>query len=292
LIIDWQDFSDLSQLTPSLTRIYPNGQADVNHFHAAGGLSFLTRELLDAGLLHPDVDTVFGKGLDAYAREPYLEDAQLHWRAAPLKSLDPEVLRPVSNPFSSHGGIRLLTGNLGRSVIKVSAVKPQHLMIEAPVAVFSSQAEVTAAFKAGALDRDVIVVVREQGPQANGMPELHQLTPSLGVLLDRGFKVALLTDGRMSGASGKVPAAIHLTPESAAGGAIARLRDGDVVRLDAEAGTLDVQLDRATLMARAPAAPDLSANEMGLGRELFHNFRRNVNGAESGASVLRNLANV
>ncbi len=292
LIIDWQDFSDLSQLTPSLTRIYPNGQADVNHFHAAGGLSFLTRELLDAGLLHPDVDTVFGKGLDAYTREPYLEGAQLQWRAAPLKSLDPDVLRPVSNPFSSHGGIRLLTGNLGRSVIKVSAVKPQHLMIEAPVAVFSSQAEVTAAFKAGALDRDVIVVVREQGPQANGMPELHQLTPSLGVLLDRGFKVALLTDGRMSGASGKVPAAIHLTPESAAGGAIARLRDGDVVRLDAEAGTLDVQLDRATLMARSPAAADLSANQTGLGRELFHNFRSNVNGAESGASVLRNLANV
>ena len=292
VIIDWQDFSDLSQLTPSLTRIYPNGQADVNHFQAAGGLSLLTRELLDAGLLHPDVDTVFGKGLDAYAREPYLEGAKLQWRAAPLKSLDPDVLRPVSNPFSSHGGIRLLTGNLGRSVIKVSAVKPQHLMIEAPVAVFSSQAEVTAAFKAGALDRDVIVVVRGQGPQANGMPELHQLTPSLGVLLDRGFKVGLLTDGRMSGASGKVPAAIHLTPESAAGGAIARLRDGDVVRLDAEAGTLDVKLDRATLMARSPAAADLLANQTGLGRELFHNFRRNVSGAESGASALRNLADI
>ena len=284
IAIDWQDFADLSAVTPSLTRIYPNGQADVNHFHAAGGMGFIARELLAAGLLHRDVATIFGDGLDAYAQEPFLDGLQLRWRPAPAQSLDRDVLRPAGDPFTADGGIRLLTGNLGRSVIKVSAVKPQHRVIEAPVAAFDSQAAVVAAFKAGKLDRDVVVVVRNQGPQANGMPELHQLTPSLGVLLDRGYKVALVTDGRMSGASGKVPAAIHLSPEAAAGGAIARLRDGDIVRLDAEAGRLEVQLEQRELLARAPAAVDLSGNATGFGREMFATFRRAVNGAEQGAS--------
>jgi phosphogluconate dehydratase len=283
IVIDWQDFADLSGITPSLTRIYPNGQADVNHFHAAGGLGFVTRELLQAGLLHADARTVVGDGLDAYTQDPYLHGSELRWRPGASQSLDHDVVRPVANPFAADGGIRLLTGNLGRSVMKVSAVKAQHRIIEAPAAVFESQRAVVEAFKSGGLNRDVVVVVRNQGPQANGMPELHQLTPSLGVLLDRGFKVALVTDGRMSGASGKVPAAIHVSPEAVVGGAIARLCDGDIVRLDADAGRLDVQLDDRELWSRRAAEPDRVANSVGFGRELFTSLRRAVNSAEQGA---------
>ena len=286
LCIDWQDFADLSEVTPSLARIYPNGQADINHFHAAGGLAFVTRQLIDAGLVHRDARNVFGENLDCYAQEPWLDGAVLRWRDGPAASLDRDVLRPVSDPFAPDGGIRLLQGNLGRAVVKVSAVKTQHRVIEAPAAVFESQAAVIAAFKAGDLDRDVVVVVRYQGPRANGMPELHQLTPSLGVLLDRGFKVALVTDGRMSGASGKVPAAIHLSPEAAAGGPIARIQDGDLVRLDADRGEIEVLVAAAELMSRTPVRVDLSANETGTGRDLFGVFRRAVNSAEEGASSL------
>ncbi len=281
--IDWQDFSDLSRVTPSLTKIYPNGQADVNHFHAAGGMGFVVRELLEARLLHADVTTVCGDGLAAYAQEPFLDDGRLLWRPAPGQSLDPEVLRPAADPFAADGGIRLLTGNLGRAVIKVSAVKAQHRVIEAPAAVFDSQDAVVAAFKAGRLHRDVIVVVRYQGPRANGMPELHQLTPSLGVLLDLGHKVALVTDGRMSGASGKVPAAIHLSPEAAAGGLISRLRDGDLLRLDAEAGRLEALLDVRELQARERPCGVPSGHDLGFGRELFTNMRGSVTSAEQGA---------
>ncbi len=284
IAIDWQDFSDLSRVTPSLTRIYPNGQADVNHFHAAGGMAFVVRELLAAGLLHPDVTTVCGKGLEAYAQEPFLEDGRLLWRPAPGQSLDLDVLRPAADPFAPDGGIRLLTGNLGRAVIKVSAVKAQHRVIEAPAAVFDSQDAVVAAFKASQLHRDVIVVVRNQGPRACGMPELHQLTPSLGVLLDLGHKVALVTDGRMSGASGKVPAAIHLSPEAAAGGLIARLRDGDLLRLDAEAGRLEARLDTRELNSRAPSTGRVPDHDVGFGRELFANMRSAVTSAEQGAT--------
>jgi len=284
IAIDWQDFSDLSRVTPSLTRIYPNGQADVNHFHAAGGMAFVVRELLAAGLLHPDVTTVCGTGLEAYALEPFLEDRQLRWRPAPGRSLDLDVLRPAADPFAPDGGIRLLTGNLGRAVIKVSAVKVQHRVVEAPAAVFDSQNAVVAAFKAGQLHRDVIVVVRNQGPRACGMPELHQLTPSLSVLLDLGHKVALVTDGRMSGASGKVPAAIHLSPEAAAGGLIARLRDGDILRLDAEAGRLEVRLDARELQSRAHPSGGVPGHDAGFGRELFASMRSAVTSAEAGAT--------
>ncbi len=281
LIIDWSDFADLSGVIPLLSRIYPNGNADVNHFHAAGGMGYLMRELIQAGLLHDTVATVAGDGLTRYSEEPWLKDGALAWRPAPTESRDLTVLRPVSNPFDAEGGIRLLTGNLGRSVIKISAVKPQHRTIVAPAAVFDDQDHVLAAFKAGALHRDVVVVLRQQGPRANGMPELHKLTPALGVLQDLGFKVALVTDGRMSGASGKVPAAIHLTPEAVSGGAIARLKDGDVIRLDAEAGVLEAQVEN--LMARTPVAFDPDRSGWGMGRELFAASRANARSAEEGA---------
>jgi phosphogluconate dehydratase len=247
-------------------------------------MAFVVRELLAAGLLHADVTTVCGTGLEAYALEPFLEDGRLRWRPAPGQSLDLDVLRPAADPFAPDGGIRLLTGNLGRCVIKVSAVKAQHRVIEAPAAVFDTQGAVLDAFKAGKLHRDVVVVVRNQGPRANGMPELHQLTPSLGVLLDLGHKVALVTDGRMSGASGKVPAAIHLSPEAAAGGLIARLRDGDVLRLDAEAGRLEVRLDARELNSRAPSTGRVPDHDVGFGRELFANMRSAVTSAEAGAT--------
>jgi phosphogluconate dehydratase len=284
IVIDWQDFADLSAVTPLLARIYPNGEADVNHFHAGGGMGFLIGELLDAGLLQGAVHTVAGDGLDSYRREPCLVDGSLHWRVATTASLDREVLRSMTDPFDSEGGIRLLTGNLGRSVIKVSAVRPQHRVVEAPAAVFEDQDAVAAAFKAGRLDRDVVVVLRHQGPRANGMPELHKLTPALGVLQARGRRVALVTDGRMSGASGKVPAAIHLTPEAAAGGPLARVRDGDIIRLDAERGTLDVQVDAAGFAGRAPAPFDPARNRHGTGRELFAAARAHVCSAEEGAT--------
>jgi phosphogluconate dehydratase len=286
IAIDWQDFAEISGVVPLLCRMYPNGGADVNHFHAAGGMGFVLRELLDAGLAHADLRGIVGEDLRAYVAEPYLDGERLAWRAPPAVSLDADVLRPASRPFDHEGGIRLLEGNLGRAVIKVSAVKPQHRLVEAPARVFETQEAVLAAFKAGELHRDVVVVLRFQGPRANGMPELHKLTPSLGVLQDLGYKVALVTDGRMSGASGKVPAAIHLSPEAVDGGALARLRDGDVVRLDAEHGALGVRLDHAKLMARPPAQLAAGANAAGCGRELFASFRGAVTGAEQGASAL------
>ncbi|WP_295680239.1 phosphogluconate dehydratase [uncultured Nevskia sp.] len=286
IVIDWDDFSDLSGVVPLLARIYPNGKADVNHFHAAGGMGYLIRELLAAGLLHGDVQTVAGPGLAAYAQEPFLDaEAKLAWRDAPAISGDDSVLRPVSNPFSADGGLRRLTGNLGRSVIKVSAVKPEHRIVEAPALVFDSQEAVQAAFKRGDLRRDFVAVVRYQGPRANGMPELHKLTPPLAVLQDEGFHVALVTDGRMSGASGKVPAAIHVSPECLAGGALDRVRDGDLIRLDAEAGTLEALVDAAEWAARLPATADLSGNESGMGRELFASARAMVSTAETGAVI-------
>jgi len=284
--IDWDDFDDLSRVVPLLARVYPNGAADVNQFHAAGGMAFLIRELLAAGLLHDDVDTIVGKGLEAYTKTPTLDAAgRLVWVDAPANSLDGDILRPAADPFSADGGLRVLKGRLGRSVIKISAVKPEHRFVEAPVRVFTDQAEVQQAAKRGELDRDVIVVVRFQGPRANGMPELHKLTPTLANLQDKGHKVALVTDGRMSGASGKVPAAIHLTPEAVDGGPLARLRDGDIVRLDAVAGVLDLVGTVEDFDTRAPVEADLDANEWGLGRELFGVFRRVAAGAEAGGSV-------
>jgi phosphogluconate dehydratase len=285
LILDWEDFHHLSDVVPLLARIYPNGGADVNHFHAAGGMGFLVRELLDAGLMHPDVRTVVGEGLRSYAREPWLSPAGLAWREAPLHSADTTVLRPANDPFSADGGLKLLRGNLGRAVIKTSAVAEAHRVVEAPARIFNDQEAVLAAFQAKQLDCDVIVVVRYQGPRANGMPELHKLTPALATLQDRGFHVALVTDGRMSGASGNVPAAIHITPEAIHGGPLARLRDGDVIRLDSHTGILEAKVTEATLHARTVEPVDLSANDSGMGRELFKLFRANAAGAEQGAGV-------
>ena len=282
--LTWDDFGDLSAVTPLLARVYPNGSADVNHFHAAGGMAVVVRELLDAGLAHDDVLTVAGPGLRRYQREPALQGGALVWRDGAAASLDTAILRPVSDPFDTEGGIRLLAGNLGRAVIKTSAVKPEHRRITAPARVFDGQDELLAAFQAGTLTGDFVAVVRFQGPQANGMPELHNLTPSLGVLLDRGQKVALVTDGRMSGASGKTPAAIHVTPEAMDGGALAYVRDGDIICLDAEAGVLEIRVDPAELRRRPRAAHPQP--QFGYGRELFAHMRRAVGPADSGASVL------
>jgi phosphogluconate dehydratase len=285
IAINWDDFAALSEVVPLLARVYPNGTADVNHFHAAGGMAFLIRELLAAGLLHEDVATIWGTGLSGYTVEPKLDgDGAIVWGDGPRASADEKVLAPAARPFSPEGGLRVLDGNLGRAVIKVSAVKPERQVIEAPAIVFHSQGELQDAFRAGDLDRDFIAVIRFQGPRANGMPELHKLTPPLGVLQDRGYRVALVTDGRMSGASGKVPAAIHVTPEAAEGGPIARIRDGDIIRLDAPAGTLTVLAE--DFATRAPERIDLSANEHGLGREMFRLFRANAMPAEMGAGVL------
>ncbi len=280
--LSWQDMSELSHVVPTLARIYPNGQADINHFQAAGGMSFLIRQLLDGGLLHEDVQTVAGPGLRRYTREPFLEDGRLVWREGPERSLDEAILRPLDKPFSAEGGLRLMEGNLGRGVMKVSAVAPEHQVVEAPVRIFHDQASLAAAFKAGELERDLVAVVRFQGPRANGMPELHKLTPFLGVLQDRGFKVALVTDGRMSGASGKVPAAIHVSPEAIAGGPLARLRDGDRVRVDGVNGELRVLVDDAEWQARSlePAPQD---GNLGCGRELFAFMRNAMSSAEEGA---------
>ena len=283
VILDLEDFDDLSAAVPLMAKVYPNGLADVNHFHAAGGMQFLIGQLLDAGLLHEDAKTVSGEGLGAYRQEPKLQDGRLSWVDGPITSLNDKILRPASDPFQPTGGLRQLSGNLGRGVIKVSAVAPERHVIEAPARIFHDQEAVKAAFKAGEFTSDTVVVLRFQGPQANGMPELHSLTPVLTVLQDRGLKVALVTDGRMSGASGKVPAAIHVSPEAACGGPLALLQDGDVIRLDAVAGTLTVKADLST---RTPARPDLSANGHGIGRELFEAFRRNVGPAETGAAVV------
>ncbi|WP_313498058.1 phosphogluconate dehydratase [Stutzerimonas nitrititolerans] len=282
--LTWQDMADISAVTPTLAKVYPNGQADVNHFHAAGGVPFMVRTLLGAGLLHEDVQTVIGQGLQRYTREPFLDDGTLVWREGPENSLDESILRPVERPFSAEGGLRVLEGNLGRGVTKVSAVAPEHRVVEAPARVFSDQAELAQAFKNGELEKDFVAVVRFQGPKANGMPELHKLTPFLGVLQDRGHKVALVTDGRMSGASGKVPAAIHVSPEALDGGPLCKVRDGDIIRVDGEAGTLGVLVDQAELdrRERVLAPDDLG---IGCGRELFGFLRSAFSPAERGASV-------
>ncbi|TCO72469.1 phosphogluconate dehydratase [Rhodovulum euryhalinum] len=284
IVLDIEDFARLSEVTPLMARVYPNGLADVNHFHAAGGLGYMIGELLEAGLLHPDTRTVAGAGLAAYTREPKLAGGTLTWEDGPTASLNDKILRPARDPFQATGGLRALSGNLGRGIVKTSAVAPERHVIEAPARIFHDQEEVKAAFRRGEFTADTIVVVRFQGPKANGMPELHALTPTLSVLLDRGLKVALVTDGRMSGASGKVPAAIHISPEAAEGGPLARLRDGDVIRLDASAGTLDVTTPGA--LDRAPVTPDLSANGTGLGRELFAAFRAHASPATDGASLI------
>ena len=283
ILIDLEDFDDLSSVVPLMAKVYPNGLADVNHFHAAGGLQFLIGELLDAGLLHEDVRTVAGDGLALYRKEPKLIDGALEWVDGPRETLNDKVLRPAAAPFSATGGLKKLEGNLGKGVIKVSAVAPERHVIEAAARVFNTQEEVKEAFKRGEFTSDVVIVVRFQGPQANGMPELHSLTPTLSVLQDRGLKVALLTDGRMSGASGKVPAAIHISPEAASGGPLSKVQDGDIIRLDAVTGSISVAAD---LESRSPFAADLSANQFGIGRELFETFRRNVGSAESGASAV------
>lgn len=288
IIVTWDDFAALSKVVPLLTRIYPNGQADINHFHAAGGMAFLVSQLIKGGLLHEDVNTIVGKGLSHYTKEPFLENGELVWKAGPEASLDTDVIRPVDEPFSKEGGLSLLTGNLGRSVIKVSAVKEENRIIEAPAAVFHNQNDLANAISSGALKRDCIAVVRFQGPKAIGMPELHKLTPYLGNLQDQGYKVALVTDGRMSGASGKVPAAIHLTPEALAGGLIAKIQDGDLIRLDAVKGTLSLLISDEELSLRQAATQDLSASHQGMGRELFSAQRILVNGAEQGACSLFN----
>jgi phosphogluconate dehydratase len=285
ILIDWNDFSDLSAAVPLLARIYPNGSADVNHFHAAGGMGLLVRELLKAGLMHADVLTVAGAGLARYAQEPWLAEQGLAWREAPERSGDTEVLRSAADPFSADGGLKLVQGNLGRAVVKVSAVKPEHRSIEAPVRVFHSQEDVQRAFKQGELDHDVVVVVRYQGPRANGMPELHGLTPALTSLQSKGHRVALITDGRMSGASGVVLAAIHLTPDAVCGGPIAKLRDGDVIRLDSRTGVLEARVNEEEWARRECASADLSANAFGMGRELFGLFRANAAPAEQGGGV-------
>lgn len=286
IIIDWQDLSDISDMIPLLCRIYPNGLADVNRFQAVGGMGFLMRELRNAGLLHDDVKTIMGEGgLAPYTKEPFLENGEIVWRDAVAESLDDAVLRPVAKPFAPEGGLRLLKGNIGRSVIKISAVKPEQRKIAAPAIVFHSQDELQQAFKNGELEKDFIAVVRFQGPKACGMPELHKLTPPLGVLQDRGFKVALVTDGRMSGASGKIPAAIHMTPEALDGGVIGLIQNGDMIELDAETGTLEVLVSADDLAKRQAAVCDLTNVHYGMGRELFAPFRAAVGLAEEGATV-------
>ena len=283
IYLTWQDMADISAVTPTLAKVYPNGQADVNHFHACGGVPFMVRTLLEAGLLHEDVHTVAGPGLARYTQEPFLDGARLVWREGPQQSLDRDILRGASEAFSPEGGLRVLTGNLGNGVAKVSAVAPEHQVVEAPARVFETQTELSDAFKAGELERDFVAVVRFQGPKANGMPELHKLTPYLGVLQDRGFKVALVTDGRMSGASGKIPAAIHVCPESFDGGPLARVRDGDLIRVDGQNGELLLQVDEAEFASRQPAARPAPAS--GCGRELFAFMRHNFSTAEQGASA-------
>lgn len=287
IIIDWDDFSELSEVIPQLCRIYPNGPADINYFQAAGGVALLIQELLQGGLLHEDVHTVAGFGLQRYTQEPYLAAGQLQWRSGPERSLDDSVIASLSKPFSPHGGTKVLSGNLGRAVMKTSAVPHDHQIIEGPAVVFDSQHDVGPAFESGALDRNCVVVVRYQGPRAIGMPELHKLMPPLGVLLDRGFKVALVTDGRLSGASGKVPSAIHVTPEAYCGGLLAKIRNGDRVRVDGVSGELSLLVDEAELATRHPALPDISAFHVGCGRELFGALREQLTGAEQGACCIR-----
>ncbi len=286
IVIDWNDFDELSKVVPSLTRIYPNGEADVNHFQAAGGPGFVIRELLDAGLAHEDVNTILGHGLRNHCKEPFLgEDGKVVWRDLPQQSGDESVLRPATNPFASNGGMVLVQGNLGRAVMKVSAVKHEYHVVEAPALTFDSQEEFMQAYKDGKLNRDFVAVIRFQGPRANGMPELHALTPALSNLQDAGFKVAMVTDGRMSGASGKVPAAIHVSPEILAGGPLGLVRNGDIIRVDATSGTLDALVPDDVWAARTMATADLSKSHIGMGRELFAMFRGHSSPAEEGAAT-------
>ncbi|MES3023322.1 MAG: phosphogluconate dehydratase [Pseudomonadota bacterium] len=285
IVIDWDDFNELSAAVPMLTRIYPNGDADVNHFNAAGGPGFVIRELLDAGLLHDDVNTILGRGLRAHCAEPFLDGANVVWKPVPAISGDDSVLRPASAPFARDGGMILVAGNLGRAVMKISAVKEEHRVVEAPALTFNSQEDFMHAYQAGKLDRDFVAVLRFQGPRANGMPELHALTPALANLQDAGRHVALVTDGRMSGASGKVPAAIHVSPEILAGGPLGLVRDGDIIRLDATAGTLEALVPAAVWAARTLATADLSPSHVGMGRELFAMFRNTISEAEKGATT-------
>ena len=287
VLIDWTDMDQLSSVTPLLARIYPNGSADVNAFQAAGGVAFVARELAGAGYIHSDVVTVMGEGIHPYFREPMMVDGELVWKDGVTESLDTDILRPASDPFDREGGLRLVQGDLGRAVIKVSAVKPENRIVEAPAAVFETQEDALQAFRDGRLNRDVVVVLRFQGPRANGMPELHSLSPALSVLQDKGFKVAFVTDGRMSGASGKTPAAIHVSPEALAGGPLAHVRDGDIIRLDADAGVLTTigVADLATRPAAVRSAAHATGAAWGYGRELFGAFRQMVGTAEAGASI-------
>jgi phosphogluconate dehydratase len=286
IVIDWDDFDALSKVVPSLTRIYPNGEADVNHFQAAGGPGFVIRELLDAGLAHDDVHTILGRGLRNHCKEPFLDDAgKLVWKDLPAHSGDDAVLRPASNPFSDNGGMVLVQGNLGRAIMKISAVKREYHVVEAPALTFDSQEAFMHAYKAGHLNRDFVAVIRFQGPRANGMPELHALTPALSNLQDAGHRVAMVTDGRMSGASGKVPAAIHVSPEILAGGPLGLVRDGDIIRVDATTGTLDALVPAEVWAARRMAVADLSSSHIGMGRELFAVFRNAIGEAEQGAAT-------
>ena len=285
IVINWDDISDLSAAIPLLAKVYPNGQADVNHFHAAGGTSCLFRQVLDAGLMHGDAKTAWGDNFASFTQESYVDEGKICWRESPYQPLDKDVLTTVDSSFSSEGGIRLLTGNLGRGVIKVSAVAEEHQVVEAPAVVIDNQDKLEPLFKSGALDRDCVIVVRFQGPKALGMPELHKLTPFLGILQDKGFKVALVTDGRMSGASGKVPAAIHLVPEAADGGLLAKIREGDLLRVDAISGELSCLVDTDTLNTRESVTGP-NTGERGCGRELFAVNRANISNAEQGASFL------
>ncbi|MCX8303289.1 phosphogluconate dehydratase [Enterobacter pseudoroggenkampii] len=286
ILINWDDFSEISSVVPLMARLYPNGPADINHFQAAGGVPLLMRELLKGGLLHEDVNTVAGFGLQRYTQEPWLNNGELDWRDGASASLDAQVIATIDKPFSPHGGTKVLSGNLGRAVMKTSAVPEENQIIEAPAVVFESQHDVLPAFDAGLLDKDCVVVVRHQGPKANGMPELHKLMPPLGVLLDRRFKIALVTDGRLSGASGKVPSAIHVTPEAYDGGLLAKVRDGDMIRVNGQTGELTLLVDDAELAARQPHIPDLSASRVGTGREMFSALREKLSGAEQGATCI------
>jgi phosphogluconate dehydratase len=287
IIINWDDFDKLSRIIPLLTRIYPNGQADVNHFQAAGGMGVLIAELLKNGLLHGDLLTVADeRGMQSYMQEPRLIDGKLTWEPCPETPLDTEVLSTVAKPFAASGGLHVMHGNLGRGVSKISAVAEEHQIVKAPAVVFDDQDDMMAAFKRGELEKDFIAVIRFQGPKSNGMPELHKLTPPLGVLQDKGFKVALVTDGRMSGASGKVPSAIHMCPECADGGPLAKVRDGDMIYLNTQTGEINVLVDEAEFNARTPAVNTAASHHHGMGRELFGAFRRGASSSETGASNL------
>ncbi|MEP1448801.1 MAG: phosphogluconate dehydratase [Paraglaciecola sp.] len=286
IIINWDDFADISKAVPLLTRIYPNGSADINHFTAAGGMALLIRELLENGLLHNDVNTICGEGLEQYTKEPILENGELVWRDGPTESFDKQVVASVSEPFKVDGGLSVLSGNLGRAVMKTSALREPHCKIKAPAVVFEDQFELHAAFKAGELDKDCVVVVRFQGPSAIGMPELHSLTPPLAVLQDRGFHVALVTDGRMSGASGKVPAAIHVTPEATKGGILSKIQTGDLIELNTQTGAMDVLISEQDLANRKAKVTDVAKHQIGMGREMFAGMRTTLTGAEQGACSL------